>query len=566
MLTKAEYLRKIVHDSLSVPSGTRYDYSEVPARVAITSRITVRCPDHGPWSPLAFSHCRHKCAKCATIGMRQKKLGVASATKQTFSAVLQRVQERWPQLDVSSNDTPSNRAHWNKVNVPKRKWAVRCRLHTTSFTRTLNYLLYEKSSGCPDCVSAQADERNSKLRFEEGRDNCAASAQALGYTLEHYTKATEPATFRCQTHGSFSVAAAYYMTQYMASCPACRKGRSTPELLAQKRFHELGLRVDVNRRDLLGRGLEVDIYLPQLHVGLEINGTRFHGIAEWHLDRPAGVPKLAYKRHLVKASAAAERKLPLVQVDGGIFARHQGDLLVSMVLAKAGVFAYRLYARDTTLRVLPASLASRFLQHNHLQGAIPASSYLGLEHKGRLVAVACFGRPRFSKAHSFELLRFATERYYQVTGGLSKLIAGFVAATGACGSLISYADKMHSQGKVYHSVGFSHLRTTAPSYTYVGKRQVLSRFQAQKKRLPSLLGADFDPTLSERDNMLRAGYIQLFDAGTEVFELTLPSVRHNPQLTSGLISWAPLPTVPPAHISSATRYSLKKQLKGLEAA
>ena len=49
--------------------------------------------------------------------------------------------------------------------------------------------------------------------------------------------------------------------------------------------------------------------------------------------------------------------------------------------------------------------------------------------------------------------------------------------------------------------------------------QKLSRFSAQKHKLPRLLGAQFDENLSEVENMTAAGFDRIFDCGSLVFEL-----------------------------------------------
>lgn len=45
-----------------------------------------------------------------------------------------------------------------------------------------------------------------------------------------------------------------------------------------------------------------------------------------------------------------------------------------------------------------------------------------------------------------------------------------------------------------------------------------SRYQTQKHKLPKLLGNTFDPSLSEADNTIKAGFVKIYDCGNAVYE------------------------------------------------
>jgi hypothetical protein len=70
---------------------------------------------------------------------------------------------------------------------------------------------------------------------------------------------------------------------------------------------------------------------------------------------------------------------------------------------------------------------------------------------------------------------------------------------------------------VYKAAGFTHAGDTKPGYVWVQGRRVLSRHETMKHKLPGLL-KDFDPALSERENMEHAGWCQVFDAGHQRWE------------------------------------------------
>ncbi|MBR4315953.1 MAG: hypothetical protein IKP65_03150, partial [Alphaproteobacteria bacterium] len=56
------------------------------------------------------------------------------------------------------------------------------------------------------------------------------------------------------------------------------------------------------------------------------------------------------------------------------------------------------------------------------------------------------------KNYDYELIRFASKIGYQVIGGASKLLSYFRKQYK--GSIISYADRRYSNGKLYEAIGF----------------------------------------------------------------------------------------------------------------
>lgn len=78
---------------------------------------------------------------------------------------------------------------------------------------------------------------------------------------------------------------------------------------------------------------------------------------------------------------------------------------------------------------------------------------------------------------------------------------------------MTFADRRISKARTYLQNGFQLLCTTKPNYFYVKNNVILSRQQCQKHKLHKLLNNDFDRNQTEANNMLAAGFMQLFDAG-----------------------------------------------------
>lgn len=125
----------------------------------------------------------------------------------------------------------------------------------------------------------------------------------------------------------------------------------------------------------------------------------------------------------------------------------------------------RIHGRKTKVEKIDKPLADQFMDNNHLQGAVSSRFKLGLFEKDNLVAVATFSALRKMKHsenyRSAELIRFAVEAGFSVTGGLSKLINHFVALHQP-NDIMSYADRDWSAGEAYATLNFKRQEALAP--------------------------------------------------------------------------------------------------------
>lgn len=268
-----------------------------------------------------------------------------------------------------------------------------------------------------------------------------------------------------------------------------------------------------NNRKVLD-GLEIDIYSPSLKLGIEYDGIY------WHSTAVQEDPNY----HIKKLNLAESKGITLYNIFENI---DDLDIWKSMILARLGK-ARRISARKCELRALRYRDVRDFLAENHLQGSVVSSVQYGLFYDGELVEVMTFAKPRFARQYDFELVRLCTKKGLLVVGGASRLWTAF-RREHPTASVISYANRRFSQGKVYRTLGFSLVKTTAPNYVYVRQEEVVdvavdvavdvvTRYQAQKHRLASLLGEAYDPDCSESENMTAAGYERLYDCGNMVFE------------------------------------------------
>jgi hypothetical protein len=128
-----------------------------------------------------------------------------------------------------------------------------------------------------------------------------------------------------------------------------------------------------------------------------------------------------------------------------------------------------------------------------------------------------FGKPRFNKGYDWELIRYCNVLDTTIVGGASKLLKHFI--NNHSGSILSYANREHSNGKLYEALGFNLINESQPSYQWVKGSTLLKRYQTQKHKLQSLLGESFDPLKTESENMFNNGYRRIWDCGNLVFAI-----------------------------------------------
>jgi hypothetical protein len=287
-------------------------------------------------------------------------------------------------------------------------------------------------------------------------------------------------------------------TGWKTICPACSRGSSSQEKEIARFIENLGFTIERRNRTILAP-LEIDIYIPELKLGVEFNGLY------WHSD-----DKL---RHKLKADAAKMANIKLIQIF-----EHEWDQRQEQVIARlksALKLNTRIYARQTKLVSVTSRQAHDFFMINHLHGSANGGcNFYGLEKDGQLLQVISITKSRFSKLAPYELLRSATVHGVTVVGGLSKLIKHAVRIHGP---MVTYADRCWGEGESYALAGGKFVDTTMPGYLWWKGNEILSRYHTQKRHINKLLGNMYDPNKSEDENMRAAGWRKLWNAGNSIY-------------------------------------------------
>lgn len=269
---------------------------------------------------------------------------------------------------------------------------------------------------------------------------------------------------------------------------------------------------------------ELDVVIHSHKVAIEVNGLA------WHSER-LGKKHSTY--HLEKTRRCAQQGYTLIHIwDCDIHSRW--PLVRSRLMAKLNL-CDRIGARKCQIVEVATGTRNQFLKDNHIQGATGASVSLGLEYQGRLVAVMTFGRSRFNRKYQYELIRYCTEQSVSVQGGGQRLFSAFVKRH-APKSVISYCDRGWNQGTLYRQMGFALIGETSPNYWYTQDYRTLhGRQQFQKHRLCQKL-ANFDPDLTEWQNMCLNQWDRVWDCGNQVYVWSDPATDGGSPVVAGFQS------------------------------
>ena len=291
--------------------------------------------------------------------------------------------------------------------------------------------------------------------------------------------------------------------------------QSNAEIELFQTFCDLQPRANV--RDVIPP-YELDVYFPNQKLAIEYNGLMYHsfGISNSPIFHK---PDIDPKIHLRKTELCEEQGVQLLHIfENEWVDKAKRNIWLSVIRSKLGIIDRKIYARKCKVREIDGETARKFLDNNHLQGGtVKGKVNLGLYNGGELIAVMTFAKSRYDKEIEWELLRYASKINIIVAGGFSKLLRHFELCFKPK-SLVSYANRRWSNGKVYEVNDFEYISDTQPNYYYFkpNENTLLSRQRFQKHKLKDILER-FDSNKSELENMFENGYRVIYDCGNKKY-------------------------------------------------
>jgi hypothetical protein len=268
---------------------------------------------------------------------------------------------------------------------------------------------------------------------------------------------------------------------------------------------------------------EIDIYLPEYHIGIEMNPTGTHNSTYGSHGRDDPKPPSYHRR---KTDLCLQQNVFLFHIFGYEW-DHNQEIILSMLRNLIGCNTTVIYTRKCQLKEVSGKDAYDFLQKNHRQGGVHSKIRYGLYYNDELVSLMTFGKLRNTMGTSsedlsecWELVRFCNKLNTSVVGGASKLFKHFIHCTNPK-QIRSFSDRAHTKGSLYSTLGFGQIRTNDESYVWVNidTNKAYNRVVAQKHNLKQFLKDDtIDLTKTEREIMESHGFVRVYDSGTITWE------------------------------------------------
>lgn len=251
--------------------------------------------------------------------------------------------------------------------------------------------------------------------------------------------------------------------------------------------------------------IKVDGLIEGCDIAIDYNGLFWHSSAA----EAAGFGKYNSEYHIARRKILQKHGIKLIQVFEDEWL-HKKEIVINRICHSTGMSS-KIMARKCKIRTLDKNEARNFIIRNHLTGNVPFKYAIGLTFEDHLVAVATFGKSRYSNKEYLELLRFCSDG--QIIGGLSRLVNHAIKTFDT--SVLSYSDNLWGDGDAYRSAGFVLDGDVGAGYFYFDKKNFsrVARQAFTKANFERTFNVKYDETISERDNAAKVNCFIVHDAG-----------------------------------------------------
>ena len=408
---------------------------------------------------------------------------------------------------------------YSKVNYvnSRTKVCIICPTHGEFWQTPHNHL---KGYGCAECGKEKS--HLSKITTE---DFIVKSKEIHGnkydYSKACYKTCDTKVCIICPEHGEFWQTPSNHING--SGCPKCANEKRKNTLLKDtKLFIDAATLIhgektedeiislfseiehQQHNREILN-GMEIDIYIPSLKLGIEYNGLRWHS-EEFGKD---------HRYHLDKLNKCNEQGIKLIQIFEDEWINHR-DICESKLKQICVLNTNpKIYARKCEIREISnKNEVYEFLDKNHIQGRTGFTIALGAYYQNNLVGVMTFKK---EKEGYWDLNRFATDINYQCVGIGGKLFKHFTRNYPFI-EIKSFADRRWTTdptNNLYTKLGFDFDSYVPPSYWYYNPKINpyirFHKFGFRKQHLHNQYGLPL--TMTEHEMTTALGYTRIWNCG-----------------------------------------------------
>lgn len=357
--------------------------------------------------------------------------------------------------------------------------------------------------GCPYCANLRVDKDNSLYsthyhlipEWDHEKNTISPKEITAGSDVKVW--------WRCVKGHEWESLVYSRTSKTPTGCRKCSTPYSTAEREILAYIQELLTDVEVihNDRKVLS-GKELDIYIPSLGIAFEYNGLYYHSTA----PSVGNVFPTAQKMDMCDDLGI---DLYVVWEDDWVLRR---DIVRKWISNLLGVSSTeKIGARKCSVdSTVTAQEAAVFLDSYHIQGDRRGSIRVGLRYREELIAIAVYSR----NGDNLYLDRYATSA--SVPGGFTR-IQKWIDSNVDYGTMVTFADKCYSKGKLYENNGWELDKVLRPDYSYLRNSQRVHKFNFRKANIKKKVDRGelsvYDANMTEEELTVANKVYRVYDCG-----------------------------------------------------
>ena len=255
---------------------------------------------------------------------------------------------------------------------------------------------------------------------------------------------------------------------------------------------------------LTGFYLEIDFYIKDYNIGIEINDISTHNSLNPSLH--------TYKDpsyHLNKTLLARDQDIRLIHIwEWELRNTNEWDKVSRWLLDLFNTNKYNIYSSMCEYKIVDNTIEEKeFLDNYNLYGYTKSDICIGLYYNNKLIQLMSFKKSSNTN-YTLELLRYSTKYGYIVKNGYRLLFDNILKSDSSIEGIVGYLDISKETNEVYTELGFSKINDV------IDPRVILCN-----KDLDHFI----DTTSTneyEYNDLIDLGYIPIYDCGLEVYRYT----------------------------------------------
>lgn len=286
---------------------------------------------------------------------------------------------------------------------------------------------------------------------------------------------------------------------------------SSYEYMVEQALDEFGVSYVRNNRTTIG--LELDFYIPELNLAIEVNPSSTHNSNEFALSSGRAFHGLSKSKsvdyHYDKYIKCRDIGITLIQLFEYDMVPSVFETVTKPRLRHAVCGCDVIDVSDVDLVSITDEEGCSFLSAHHMRGACSPAKCYGFVKSGELIGVAAVE----DKGGEFSLSRLCFKQGVQVAGVLQAVVARFFSDFQSADALVAYSDNNYGSGGFYAESGAEFVGETGPSLVLVSHSDPTDRLYDETDR-----DVEYVELYKPHQTDDKLGYDRIFTPGYKIWK------------------------------------------------